>query len=144
MMDESSPMSPMEAGKGFRIPRFRLNLSTAILVGMVLGIAPGVFFGEMVEFPPPPNFLELYIPANPFHSMAENLIPAVVIFALAIGVALIGIDGKGRFLDDLNVLGQALMKVSGMVVKLTPIGVFAISASAAGTMSVDELGVIQE
>ena len=101
------------------------------------------FSDSMVEFPPAPDFLNLYIPANPFHSMAENLIPAVVIFALAVGVALIGIGDKKPFLDDLEIIGQALMRVAGMVVKLTPIGVFAISASAAGTMSVDEFAKLQ-
>jgi proton glutamate symport protein len=34
---------------------------------------------------------------------------------------------------------DALMRVANFVVKLTPIGVFAITASAAGTMSIDEL-----
>lgn len=224
MTDESSPMNPMEASKGLRVPRFRLSLSTSILIGMTLGILTGIFFGELVgfldtignafirllqmtilpyilaslilgiggltyekarllavkagglllvtwviafafillmplgfpewesasffssslvEFPPPPNFLELYIPANPFHSLAENLIPAVVIFAIALGVALIGIREKEPFLVDLRIVCQALMKVAGMVVRLTPIGVFAISASAAGTMSVSELSKLQ-
>jgi len=101
------------------------------------------FSASLVEFPPPPDFLQLYIPANPFHSMAENLIPAVVIFALAVGVALIGIGDKKPFLDDLEIIGQALMRVAGMVVKLTPVGVFAIAASAAGTMSVGEFAKLQ-
>jgi len=223
-MDESSPQTAAEArkGPGFRIRR--MSLSTAILAGMVLGIAAGVFFGEyvgfldvigngfirllqmtilpyilvslilgiggltyakarllavkagllllltwviafafilimplgfptwesasffsstLVEFPPPPNFLELYIPANPFHSLAENLIPAVVLFAIAMGIALISVKDKEHFLRDLSVLCEALMKVAGLVVRLTPVGVFAIAASAAGTMSVDELSKLQ-
>ena len=223
-MDESSPMNSMEAEKGTRKLRFRLSLSTAILLGMGLGIATGIFFGDMVsfmeiignafikllqmtilpyilvslilgigsmsyesagllavragglllitwliafvfimlmqlgfpdwesasffstslvEFPPPPDFLQLYIPSNPFHSMAENLIPAVVIFALAVGIALIGIGDKKPFMDNLHIITQALAKVSSMVVKLTPVGVFAISANAAGTMQVDELSKLQ-
>ncbi len=101
------------------------------------------FSASLIEFPPPPDFLQLYIPSNPFHSMAENLIPAVVIFALAVGIALIGIGDKKPFMDNLYIITQALAKVSGMVVKLTPVGVFAISANAAGTMQVDELSKLQ-
>ncbi len=101
------------------------------------------FSSSLVEIPPPPDFLELYIPANPFHSMAANLIPAVVLFSLALGIALIGIKNKEPFLKDLEVLCEALMRVAGFVVKLTPIGVFAISASAAGTMSIEELSKLQ-
>lgn len=97
----------------------------------------------LVEVPPTPDFLSLYIPANPFHSLAENLVPAVVLFAISLGVALIGIGKKGGFLDDLAVLSRALVKVAGFVVRLTPIGVFAIAASAAGTMTVDELSKLQ-
>jgi len=33
--------------------------------------------------------------------------------------------------------------VTGMVVQLTPIGIFAIAAAAAGTMSVEEFGRLQ-
>ena len=55
------------------------------------------FSSSLVEFPPPPNFLELYIPSNPFHSLAENLIPAVVLFAIAMGIALIGFCFNTQF-----------------------------------------------
>ncbi len=58
-------------------------------------------------------------------------------------MALIGIDQKRGFLENMGILSQALVKVAGFVVKLTPIGVFAIAASAAGTMTVDELSKLQ-
>lgn len=101
------------------------------------------YSNALVEIPPKPDFLALYIPANPFYSLSENLVPAVVLFSICIGVALIGIDQKRSFLDNLGVLSQALVKVAGFVVKLTPVGVFAIAASAAGTMTVDELSKLQ-
>ena len=122
-------------------------IAFAFIMLMQLGFpeweSASFFSSSLVEFPVPPDFLQLYIPANPFHSLAENLIPAVVIFALALGVALIGIGDKKPFLDDLNIIGQALARIAGMVVKLTPLGVFAISASAAGTMSVAEISKLQ-
>jgi Na+/H+-dicarboxylate symporter len=85
------------------------------------------------------DFLGLYIPANPFYALANNLVPAVVLFSIAIGVALIGIGNKEPLLNGMNILIDALMRVANFIVKLTPIGVFAITASAAGTMSLTEL-----
>ena len=40
------------------------------------------------------NPIDLYIPSNPFRSMANTVIPAVVIFSSAVGVALIGMPEK--------------------------------------------------
>ncbi len=126
---------------------FSWVIAFAFILTMPLGFpnweSASFFSTSLVEFPQPPNFLDLYIPANPFHSMAENMIPAVVIFAIALGIALIGIQDKEPFLNDLEILCKALMKVASMVVKLTPIGVFAIAASAAGTLSLDELSKLQ-
>lgn len=85
------------------------------------------------------DFLGLYIPANPFYALANNLVPAVVLFSIAIGVALIGVSNKEPLLNGMNIMIDALMRVANFIVKLTPIGVFAITASAAGTMSLTEL-----
>ena len=35
------------------------------------------------------DFLKLFIPSNPFHSLANNIVPAVVLFCMAVGVAAI-------------------------------------------------------
>jgi Na+/H+-dicarboxylate symporter len=206
-------------------PRWRLSLSTSILLGVVAGIAAGILFGEymaplamvgngfvkllqmtilpyifvsliagigsltfdkaktltakaglvlllywvisfvfvllmplafpewesasffssaLVEPPKPVDFLDLYnIPANPFKALSNNLVPAVVLFSISVGVALIGIRDKEPLLAQLRTLSEALVKIAGFVVKLTPLGVFAIAASAAGTMTVDEISKLQ-
>lgn len=85
------------------------------------------------------DFVKLYIPSNPFHAIANNLVPAVVLFCISIGLALIGIKGKERLMEDMEVLMEALTRVTNFVVRLTPLGVFAITASAAGTMGIAEL-----
>ena len=85
------------------------------------------------------DFLELYIPANPFHSLANNIVPAVVLFSLLIGAGLIAVPEKGRLLDVLSILGKAIARATNFVVSLTPYGVFAISAVAAGTLGLEDL-----
>lgn len=89
------------------------------------------------------DFLELFIPANPFRSLANNVIPASVLFSIAVGVGLIGIKAKQNLIGDLAILATALSRVANFVVYLTPIGVFAIAASAAGTMTLEEIGRLQ-
>jgi Na+/H+-dicarboxylate symporter/ABC-type amino acid transport substrate-binding protein len=85
------------------------------------------------------DFLSLYIPANPFHSLANNIVPAVVLFSAALGVALIGVEDKAHLLDVLGTLDKALARINHFIVRLTPYGLFAIAAVQAGTLSLDEL-----
>jgi Na+/H+-dicarboxylate symporter len=89
------------------------------------------------------DFLKLYIPSNPFWSLANNVVPAVVLFSILAGIALIGIKEKGSLVQGLKAVSEALIRMTNIVVKLTPIGVFAIAASAAGTMTVEEFGKLQ-
>ncbi len=101
------------------------------------------FSTSLVEPPPEIDFLSLYIPSNPFYSMANNIVPAVVLFSILVGVALIGIKDKEIFLKSLATASEALVRITGIIVKLTPFGVFAISAAAAGTMTIEQFGRLQ-
>jgi ABC-type amino acid transport substrate-binding protein len=56
---------------------------------------------------------------------------------------MIGIKNKEPFLRDLSILSQALTRITHVIVNLTPIGVFAISAGAAGTMTIDQFERLQ-
>ena len=103
------------------------------------------FSTNLVTRPPEPDLLQLYIPSNPFNSLANAMIPAVVLFGICLGVALIGIEvnKKKPLLDVLEVARDALTKVAKGVVYLTPIGVFAFAANAAGTLTIDQIGRLQ-
>jgi Na+/H+-dicarboxylate symporter len=93
------------------------------------------FFSHALLEPAQPFALaEVYVPANPFHALANAVVPAVVLFSAAVGVALIGAPGKEALLANLRVLEHAVVRVTRFVIALTPIGVFAIVAVAAGTM----------
>ncbi|TWT47742.1 cation:dicarboxylate symporter family transporter [Botrimarina hoheduenensis] len=91
------------------------------------------------------DFLGLYIPVNPFRAMAQTTVPAVAVFSVVTGVALISVnaDRKHGLLEVLNVMSTALTKVAVMVIRLAPFGLFAIAANAAGTMSVEQIGRLQ-
>ncbi len=89
------------------------------------------------------DFLTLFIPNNPFYSFANNLVPAVVVFSIGLGVAIMTNKQKGGVINGLKVINEALIKVTSFIVKLAPIGVFAIAAKAAGTMGFTEFSKIQ-
>ena len=101
------------------------------------------FSTSLIERPPAFDFIALYIPANPFNAMANNIVPAVVLFSVVVGVALIGVERKAALLDVLQVVSEAVSRATRLVTKLTPYGLFAIAATAAGTLNVDQLGRLQ-
>jgi len=49
-------------------------------------------------------------------------------------VALIGVEPKARLLEVLATMNAAMSRVNGFVARLTPYGLFAIVAVAAGTL----------
>src|SRR5262245_1067823 len=102
------------------------------------------FFSTTMVTPPPPfDFVGLYIPSNPFNALANNVVPAVVLFSIMLGLALIGVERKEALLDVLAIASAAVARATRAVTKLTPYGLFAIAAVAAGTMTVDQLQRIQ-
>jgi Na+/H+-dicarboxylate symporter len=80
----------------------------------------------------------------PFHSLADNIVPAVVLYSRALGIALITVERKHVVLDLLQVCGEALARVARMIIRLTPYGLFAIAATAAGTMTMDQFGTVAD
>ncbi|GGA63309.1 hypothetical protein GCM10011369_00780 [Neiella marina] len=107
-------------------------------------IAKASFFStSVITSSPPPDLLNIYIPANPFKSLADGSIPAVVVFAIALGVAFIRTEDKADVLNLFKVTGKGLNIVTSYALKTMPVGIFAITASAAGTMTVTELNNLQ-
>jgi Na+/H+-dicarboxylate symporter len=101
------------------------------------------FKSSLVSSPPVMDLVGLYIPSNPFASMANNVVPAVVLFSIFVGIGLSSVPGNGALLDALDVIADALNKVNKLMIQLTPYGVFFIAASTAGTLSIDELFRLQ-
>jgi len=85
------------------------------------------------------DFLDLYLPTNPFGAFAENIVPAAVVFSILLGIALIPISEKNRLLEPLGVIGDAMGNIAKGVFGLSPYGTFALAGSAAGTAAPDEL-----
>ena len=121
----------------------------AAIVVMVLPLAlpdwqAGSFFSAgLLDTPAQIDVLELFVPTNPFEALANNVVPAAVVFSLFVGIGLIGVENKQPLLDNLRVLLKALGRVNQFVASFSPFGVFAIVAEAAGTISLDEFTRLQ-
>jgi proton glutamate symport protein len=101
------------------------------------------FSASQIQAPKPVDFLQLYIPSNLFYSLSNAIVPAVVVFSVLFGLALIRVERKEAFLDFLSTVADALMGITAFVGRLAPYGVFAITAAAAGTINVADLGRLQ-
>ena len=89
------------------------------------------------------DLLDYYIPANIFDALSDALIPAIVVFSVFLGVALLYIEDKGPFMSMLSVSARAFSWMTKMVVKTSPIGVFALTATAVGTFSFEQIQRLQ-
>ncbi len=89
------------------------------------------------------DFVAQFIPANVFRALSDTAVPAVVVFAIAVGLAVMALPEKGSLLSGLKVLDAALGRIASFVVTLAPLGIFAIAADATGTLRLDELGKLQ-
>ena len=103
------------------------------------------FSTSSIEPITPIDYFKLYIPSNPFESMADGYVPAMVVFSIAMGLALIGMQGehKQQILTFMHTSSEIFSRITQGLVKILPIGIFAMSASAAGTMGVDEFASMQ-
>lgn len=97
------------------------------------------FSPSMLQPPQSFNFVENFIPANIFQALGRGTVPAVVLFSLLLGVAVLRLAEKDDFLKLVHSLQHSIGDMASMVMKTAPYGVFAISAGAAGSIDVTAL-----
>jgi Na+/H+-dicarboxylate symporter/ABC-type amino acid transport substrate-binding protein len=79
--------------------------------------------------------LETIIPDNLTLALSQNFVPAIVVFAVVFGLAVQSIPSKTSFLESMEAIRLASLKVWTWVVYMAPLGVFALFASTAGTIA---------
>ena len=105
--------------------------------------AASFFSSSLVETPPPVDLVALYIPSNPFGAMANNIVPATVLFSILLGIGLSGVRGTTALLESMDALAEGLNRINKLMIRLTPAGAYAIAAGVAGTILVDEISKLQ-
>lgn len=90
------------------------------------------------------SLLDLFIPSNPFHSLAEGLFPGVVLFCLLLGFALIDENNSNKhILNLLTALETAISSITEYIMMILPFGIFAVTANVAGTLTLERFLVMQ-
>jgi Na+/H+-dicarboxylate symporter/ABC-type amino acid transport substrate-binding protein len=120
-------------------------IAAALLVGWIFPVheSASFFSTTLLEERESFDFLGLYIPTNPFNSLANNVVPAVVLFSMVVGLALIGVPNKEHLIDVLTIANRAIARATAFIVALTPIGVFAIAATVSGTLGLETMRRLQ-
>jgi len=81
------------------------------------------------------------VPGNPIESLAEANMLQIIFFAILLGIAATMIPGnKGKpLIDFFESLSEAMMKTVHIVMKIAPLGVFALIAVVVGKFGADIL-----
>lgn len=136
---------------GFKSFAFYLGTtSIAITLGLAVGhiMQPGAGLAmtsaeshnAVKEVPSIMETLINIVPTNPIAALASGQILQVIVFAVALGIALVLIGDHGKpAIKVFESLAEAMYKLTDMVMKLAPYGVFGLMAWVAGEYGMDML-----
>jgi len=118
------------------------STAVAITIGLFLGdiLQPGAGLGLVAqqaevakEVPSLADTLVALVPTNPVNALAQGHILQIIVFAVALGISLTLIGEKGApAIAIFESLAEAMYKLTDLVMKLAPYGVFALMAWVAG------------
>jgi uncharacterized protein len=122
-----------------------IGILTALLISPWQGINLGT--NSNYESREIPSFSEVFlnfIPSNPFENMVNGEVIPIVVFSALIGVSILLSKQQDHDLIEpvasfFKGLAQALFQLTKMIIKLTPIGVFALMANASSSYGIETL-----
>lgn len=125
----------LKKGMMFICFAWAINISMIYLVYGAYPQPQGARIGGYITTKAPSiNFLELLIPENIFYDLSNNIVPAVVIFSIFIGVALMHLREKDTLMLVLRNLVETFTRITSWIAKITPYGTFLIIANQVGTI----------
>jgi DAACS family dicarboxylate/amino acid:cation (Na+ or H+) symporter len=130
---------------------FLYALTTLIAIGLGIGISSWLELGsglhlaqsQPVETKGLPSIAELItsiVPKNPIHAFAEGAVLQILVFSTFFGISLNLAGEKAKpIISCLESLATVMLRMTGFVMKLSPIGVFALMAWTTGSFGLDVL-----
>lgn len=120
-----------------------------IVVASTLKLGQGLSFVGVENFKPReiPEFSKVFIdmlPSNPLAAIVDNKIIPIVIFSMFVAIALVIEDNTNKekakpFKDFVLSAYDVVLRITKMVLRIIPYGVFALIATAAAKNGVDTL-----
>lgn len=134
-LDLSTAKNILKKGVIFISCMWAINIIMVYVTVFLFPKSKGISYSSYSETGPTSiNFAELLIPDNIFTALSHNMIPAVVVFGLLIGISLMHIREKQSFIRMLDTLVDSLTTITAWISRITPIGTFLIIADRVGTM----------
>jgi Na+/H+-dicarboxylate symporter/ABC-type amino acid transport substrate-binding protein len=85
------------------------------------------------------QFIGYLVPANPIYDFANNILPAITVFGLIVGIALMHIEKKQPLLGVVERANRVMEKILEWIAVISPIGIFAHLSVAVGTVNFQDL-----
>lgn len=89
------------------------------------------------------NFFTYLIPKNPFYDLTNNIVPAIAVFGLIVGISLIFIPQKKELLSLMERIDHAMEKLLLNLAKLAPLSIIAHLSYAFGTIEFKKLFILE-
>ncbi len=130
---------------------YLMTTAVAITIGLGLGtlltpgdglnmVASATAAAAATEAPSLVSTILGLIPKNPIEALAGGKILQIIVFALGLGIALNMIGEKAEpAVQVFNSLAEAMYKLTELVMKFAPYGIFALMAWVAGKYGMDVL-----
>jgi Na+/H+-dicarboxylate symporter len=120
----------------------------ALVVSCVLSVNPisesASFFNNLFgASPQQANFLESF-PRDSSSFLMDKLVPAVLLFNIAVGLAVIGIAKELPLLAAFACIEIFVKPITKLIWRLNPIAIFAFAASSAGTLGIDDRAYLHQ
>jgi len=128
---------------GKTIVYFLVTTFMAVSIGLLIAfvISPGKGLNidmptkdaEQQEMPSMIETILNIIPTNPFESLSTGNILQIIFIAIAIGIAITAVGEKAKPLATFfDALAEVMYKITGVIMKFAPIGIFGIMAPIVG------------
>lgn len=98
-----------------------------------------LFQPQMLLNSQPPDLIATFLPFNIFTALAQDNFPAAVLFATVVGVVLQGLPRRQVLLEPLEQLRLLFRRINGLVIRLAPVGVLALTTTTLGAMTGEQL-----
>ncbi|MCK4935204.1 MAG: cation:dicarboxylase symporter family transporter, partial [Simkaniaceae bacterium] len=79
---------------------------------------------------------------NPIYDLANNVVPAIAIFGIIMGIALMHLKVKEPLISFLERVNNTIEMLLGGITKVAPIGIAALFANAFGTVYLEDLRIL--
>jgi len=128
-----------QCGWPFLVGLWLLMFGFLFGLGILIPKPAVVLLPSSTHTPLSQNILDYLIPQNLFYDLANNIVPAVAVFGILMGCALMHMQTKEPLCGMLERLNQAFEKILVWIAAISPIGAFVHIAYAVGTVRFEEL-----